>query len=149
KLRPRARPLDNRHAMSAPTLEAKTLFRKIEAMCADLGAAGPGKAFSERFTRRLVDELGDVMDIRATQLYETRDGDLALRKSWGDAIDGLGPELKAMIGRSIGGADAGWPWVGVTSAGPTGVIALEHRTSWLIAMLFRGDESSSATDMLS
>src|SRR5260221_7616736 len=86
-------------ARMSSAFEPKALFRKFDAMCATLDAAGSPPAFFEHLAPRLARELDDSIGLLGAELFENRSGQLVSRRRWGESAPSMDLDLGAMFSR--------------------------------------------------
>lgn len=116
-------------------IESKSFYRRIEQAFAGIGRADTRERFALELAPRVLEHLGGALGVIAAHVYERRGAGFALIQRFGESR----PDLSGEFTRRF--ADKGeegipeLPWVGETSAGRVGLVAIGGADGPLLALL--------------
>jgi sigma-B regulation protein RsbU (phosphoserine phosphatase) len=105
-------------------IESKAFYRKIEQAFAGSERATTRERFALRLAPRLLEQLGGALGLVAVHLYERRGTSFTAAKRWGEGHTDLHQELATRLSSRGENAIRELPWVGDTSGGLAGVLAV-------------------------
>jgi hypothetical protein len=115
-------------------IESKAFYRKIEHAFAAAGESRSRTAFAQRLAPSLLEHLGPALGLVAVHLHERRGSRLSAAKAWGEGRPDLHDELATRLASEGDRRITELPWVGETSNGRTGLLAVGGLDGPLLAL---------------
>jgi hypothetical protein len=115
-------------------LEAKQLYKRLEAVFDGLEPHGSSEHVATRLAPRVLDKLGRPLGITTAHLYQRATSDLSLKGRWGQGR----PDLSGELARRLIPAETRdiheLPWAGDTAGGRVGLVPMSEDDALLMAL---------------